>query len=83
MEFLQYLKGQQLAWEGRANDLLDGQALDATHIHRIRHRGRGGGLSLVGLDDVGYEGGEDVRGTKEVSSCSVEEGQRQGPVRVD
>ena len=76
MELLQHLQGQQLAWQGRADYLLDGEALDAGHGRRVRDRGRRGCLSLESVEYVGYAGefwGEGEEG-------AVEEDQWEGSV---
>ena len=65
MEFLQYFKGKQLAWEGRPDYFLDGETLAATHCGWIRHRRCSGGLPMVGMGVMGNECGKDVRGKGE------------------
>jgi len=62
MEFLQYLQRKQLAWERRSDYILDGQALAVAHRCWIRDCGCGGGMSVVGVVDVGYAGDEDFIG---------------------
>ena len=53
MELLQHLPGQQLARQGRADHLLDGQTLGAAHRSRLRDCGRRGHMSLEFVEHVG------------------------------
>ena len=59
MEFFQYLEGEFLAWEGRADHFLDGKTLAAAYDCRVRDCGCHWRMPLVGLDDVVYAGWKD------------------------
>ena len=66
-----------MAWEGRTDDFLDGEALAVAHCCGICDCRRGGRMSLVRVDNMGYEcrEGEDVRGVEEIWALDEGEGE--------
>lgn len=52
MEFLQYLSREQLAWQGRTDDFLDGETLGVAHCSWIRDSGRCRRMSLEFVEYV-------------------------------
>lgn len=56
MEFLQPPQRQQLAWQGRQVDILDGQPLDDVDSHGVPARGRGWVWGMVGVEQGALAG---------------------------
>jgi len=77
MVVLQHRQRQQLARQGRADDFLDGEALDAAYGHRVRGRGRRGLVSVVDVEYVGYKGWDNWW---EAEEGPLEEDYREGEV---